>query len=191
MSTTLLLQDILGNFDKLIKTTDKMCNLVNGQLSRPLSEKFNKLSLSHIKETFAINRKQNVIDLSSKLSSSELTAISLGFSFAFKSKFTKDDITAKIERTCVNLRKFNEHMKSQNNSTSGQSNIFIKSPFEIPQVIFKKSDDEFESKLSNLKHSILNAYNKKGIQHTLQTKFFNNKQATVKTLSKKKDLIFK
>ena len=108
----ILLQDILGNFDKLIKTTDRMCNLVNGQLSRHLSEKFNKLSLSHIKETFAINRKQNVIDLSSKLSSSELTAISLGSSFAFKSKFTKDNITANIERTCVNFRKFNEHMKS-------------------------------------------------------------------------------
>ena len=71
--------------------------------------------------------------------------------------FTKDDITVNVERTCVNLRKFNEHMKSQNNSTSGQSNICIKPPYEIPQVIFKKSDDEFESKLSNLKHSILNA----------------------------------
>ena len=63
-------------------------------------------------------------------------------------------------------------MKSQNNSTSGQFNIVIKPPFEIPQVIFKKSDDKFESKLSNLKHSILNAYNKKGIQHTLQKKIF-------------------
>ena len=71
-----------------------MCNLVNGQLSRHLIEKFNKLPLLHIKETFAINRKQNFIDLSNKLLSADLIVISLGSSFAFKSKFTKDDITA-------------------------------------------------------------------------------------------------
>ena len=67
----------LVNFDLKAKEEPKEID-VSSEDESLLDIIFNKLSLSHIKETFAINREQNIIDLSSKLSSSEVIAISVG-----------------------------------------------------------------------------------------------------------------
>ena len=113
------------------------------------------------------NSLQTVIDYSEKLTIKEKEVLAKGGSFALKPVVKTIDITTTIEKACIQLRMLNNKKKSTSTAKTNTNddpqvvnNPFTNPPFEMPRIIPKKEDINFENELSHLKHLTLEFFNK-------------------------------